>query len=220
MELDFYAHLHYLCNKKMRKFTTIILLSCFFSVVCAQNADINLLKSINVHSSPFMRGYSTVFSKSAYATVVAMPVVMGTVAFIQGDDALLKNTIYVGASLAVNTALTLGMKYAVGRERPYERYPGMLDVPYPESSPSFPSGHTSIAFATATALTLKYPKWYVAVPSYFWAASVGYSRMNLGVHYPTDVLAGALLGAGSAYVTYLLNEWFWQKRENKRIIWY
>ena len=134
---------------------------------------------------------------------------------------LLKDAIYVGASLAVDVALTMGLKYAVGRERPYDRYPGMLQVPYPEGSPSMPSGHTSLAFATATALTLKYPKWYVAVPCYAWACSVGYSRMNLGVHYPTDVLTGAVLGAGSAYVTHLLNEWFWkEKMKDKKIIWY
>ena len=129
--------------------------------------------------------------------------------------------VLVGASLAVDAALTVGLKYAVGRERPYDRYPGMLQVPYPEGSPSMPSGHTSLAFATATALTLRYPRWYVAVPCYAWACSVGYSRMNLGVHYPTDVLAGAVLGAGSAYVTHLLNEWFWkEKMKDKKIIWY
>ena len=164
--------------------------------------------------------YPVEFSHISYF-VMAVPVVMGTVAFARGDDALLKDAIYVGASLAVNTALTVGLKYAVGRERPYDRYPGVLQVPYPEGSPSMPSGHTSLAFATATSLTLKYPKWYVAVPCYAWACSVGYSRMNLGVHYPTDVLAGAVLGAGSAYVTYLLNEWFWGKKmKDKKIIWY
>jgi membrane-associated phospholipid phosphatase len=42
--------------------------------------------------------------------------------------------------------------------------------------------------------------------------------MNLGVHYPSDVLAGAIVGAGSAYVTYLVNDWFWKKQQNKRLI--
>ena len=86
------------------------------------------------------------------------------------------------------------------------------------TSSSMPSGHTSLAFATATTLTLSYPKWYVIAPSYFWACSVGYSRMNLGVHYPSDVAAGALLGAGSAYITHLVNGWLRQKTNNKKIL--
>ena len=68
--------------------------------------------------------------------------------------------------------------------------------------PSFPSGHTSGAFATATILSLEYPKWYVIVPSYLWAGTVGYSRLHLGVHYPTDVLGAMVVGAGSAYLSY------------------
>ncbi|HMX78072.1 MAG TPA: phosphatase PAP2 family protein, partial [Chitinophagaceae bacterium] len=63
------------------------------------------------------------------------------------------------------------------------------------------------AFATATSLTLITKKWYVAVPAYSWASLVGYSRMYLGVHYPADVLGGALLGTGSAFLSYKINQW-------------
>ncbi|WP_256604704.1 phosphatase PAP2 family protein [Sphingobacterium multivorum] len=64
---------------------------------------------------------------------------------------------------------------------------------------SFPSGHTSSAFATASALSRAYSKWYVVAPSLLWASSVGYSRMYLGVHFPSDVLTGAVLGTGAAF---------------------
>jgi len=73
-----------------------------------------------------------------------------------------------------------------------------------------------MAFANATALSLKYPKWYVIIPSYFWACSVGYSRLNLGEHYPSDVLAGAIVGAGSAFLSLKLTNWLFNSCENKK----
>ena len=50
-----------------------------------------------------------------------------------------------------------------------------------------------------------------------WAASVGYARMYEGVHYPTDVLAGALVGAGSAWVTYKFQQWMDKKAAAKKV---
>jgi len=205
----------------MRKFTTIILLCSTFSLfttqVSAQNADIDLLRSINGSCSTTLRHYSTFISNTTTAVSLSTPVVMGVVALIEKDDNLLKNAIYVGAAIGVDGVMTYSLKKGVNRDRPYLTYPDIHPAAY-ETSNSFPSGHTSLAFATATAMSLKYPKWYVIAPSYFWACSVGYSRLNLGVHYPSDVLAGALLGAGSAFVTYKVNEWFWKKRENKKLI--
>ncbi|MDR1585174.1 MAG: phosphatase PAP2 family protein [Prevotellaceae bacterium] len=205
----------------MRKFTHFILLFGVCAVlsipVKAQNADIDLLRRLN-HSPSGLRNYSSFVSQTTYFAVVSVPLVVGATALIRQDDDLLKDALYITASMAATTVLTTGLKYGVNRERPYNTYPGQLDVAYLESSPSFPSAHTSIAFTTATSLSLKYPKWYVIVPSYAWAVSVGYSRMNLGVHYPSDVLAGALLGAGSSYLTYKINNWFWKKNGNKKLI--
>jgi len=205
----------------MRKFTTIILLCSTFSLfttqVSAQNADIDLLRSINGSSSSGLRHYSAFISNTTTAVALSTPVVMGVVALIEKDDNLLKNAIYVGAAIGVDGVMTYSLKKVVNRDRPYVTYPDIHPAAY-ETSNSFPSGHTSLAFATATAMSLKYPKWYVIAPSYFWACSVGYSRLNLGVHYPSDVLAGALLGAGSAFVTYKVNEWIWKKHENKKLI--
>ncbi|MDP4239096.1 MAG: phosphatase PAP2 family protein [Bacteroidota bacterium] len=205
----------------MRKFTTIILLWSTFSIfstqISAQNTDIELLRSINKSSSTGLRNYSKFISNTTTAFAVSTPIVMGAVALLEKNDDLLKNAVYVGVSLGVDGVLTYSMKEVVKRPRPYPTYQDIKAFET-ETSLSFPSGHTSLAFATATALSLKYPKWYVIAPTYFWAASVGYSRMNLGMHYPSDVLAGALVGAGSAYVTNLVNNWFWKKNENKKLI--
>jgi membrane-associated phospholipid phosphatase len=210
-----------LAQKNMRKFTTIILLWCSFSIfsthISAQNTDIELLRDINGSPSVGLRQYSKFISNTTTAVALSAPIAMGVVALINKDDDLLKNALYVGVSIGVDGALTYSMKKIINRPRPYATYPDIYAY-QTETSLSFPSGHTSLAFTTATALSLKYPKWYVIAPSYFWACSVGYSRMNLGMHYPSDVLAGAILGAGSAYVTYKINNWFWKKNSNKKLI--
>lgn len=206
----------------MCKFTTIILLLLasltFTPELRAQNADIDLLKSINSPNPKALRDYSVFVSNTTTLFSLGTPIAMGVTALINQNDDLLKDAIYVGASIGVDAVLTYGLKKAFNRPRPYISYPNDI-VPYEHlNSLSFPSGHTSLAFATATSLSLSNPKWYVIAPSYFWAVSVGYSRMNLGVHYPSDVLVGAVLGAGSAYITYKINQWYWKKKENKKLL--
>ena len=58
----------------------------------------------------------------------------------------------------------------------------------------------------AGSLSLQYPKWYVILPSYLYAGTVAYSRMDLGVHYLTDIAGGILIGSSSAYMTYKINK--------------
>jgi len=155
-----------------------------------------------------MRG----LSGSVYPVSLATPISLLATGFIKKDAGLQQKGWEAVGSLAVNTVVTLGLKYTIDRQRPYEKYPGEV-FPYSrETDPSFPSGHTSTAFATATTLSLEFKKWYVVVPAYAWAAGVGYSRMYLGEHYPTDVLAGAVVGAGSAW----LSHWATQKLFHKK----
>ncbi|WP_370577362.1 phosphatase PAP2 family protein [Mucilaginibacter sp. SP1R1] len=114
-------------------------------------------------------------------------------------------------NLGVSVLATNLIKITVNRTRPADRYPDEIFVNSPTHNQSFPSGHTSLAFATATTLSMQYHKWYITVPAYAWAASVGYSRMYLGKHYPTDVLAGAAVGIGTAYVGHWFNQKLFKK---------
>ena len=117
-------------------------------------------------------------------------------------------------SLALVSVQTFVLKRAINRPRPAADYPDIQAVET-ERNYSFPSGHTSNAFCTATSLSLNYRKWYIACPAYLWACSVGYSRMHLGMHYPSDVLAGALLGMGSAWFSYQAQQYIRQKFEKR-----
>jgi len=95
------------------------------------------------------------------------------------------------ADLAANS-LAGALKAATGVERPPLRYahPDAL-VAVPRGS-SFPSGHTSTSFACATVLSFFVPR---AAPAfYLLALAIGFSRIYVGVHWPVDVLGGAVLG--------------------------
>lgn len=202
----------------MRKVTIIILLFNLYLTgtfqLQSQNRDIDLLRSIN-QSAPGLKPISRLLSETTVPVTLAVPVLMGGYSLITSDKGLFKDAFYIAFASGVNLGFTYALKASIARQRPYDSYPGQLEVYKPEDDFSMPSGHTSGAFATATALTLKYPKWYVAVPAFLWAGSIGFSRMHLGVHYPSDVLAGAVLGAGSAFLTWKVNEWIWSRYDVK-----
>jgi undecaprenyl-diphosphatase len=102
----------------------------------------------------------------------------------------LRPALAAAIAILVTAGLTWALKELVDRPRPSGTDP---PIPIPDS-PSFPSGHASSAAAAALALAVFAPRWlgalFLAV-----AALVGVSRIELGVHYATDVAGGAVLGA-------------------------
>jgi undecaprenyl-diphosphatase len=102
-------------------------------------------------------------------------------------------SLFVQVTVAVLVAdgLTALIKEVVPRHRPFEHQLGPS-----ERTHSFPSGHTATAFAGATMLSAFVPRYRVAF--YALACLIGFSRLYNGVHYPTDVLAGAVLGSLTA----------------------
>lgn len=178
----------------------------FNSPLNAQNFDINTLKQINVNRNTKLDEPMKFISNSEGYIGVGVPVTVCLAAWIQHDKTLAEKGIQMSLALAANTFTTFALKRIINRDRPSITYP-YLQAFESERHYSFPSGHTSNAFCDATSLSLNFKKWYVIVPAYTWACAVGYSRMHLGMHYPSDVLAGAIVGAGSAWVTYKSNKW-------------
>ena len=88
------------------------------------------------------------------------------------------------------------LKNGFKRNRPQAALENFRSIITPSDQFSFPSGHTSAAFMMATLVGLFQPAWMI--PLYLWASSVGFSRVVLGVHFPTDILMGVALGVGTA----------------------
>ncbi|MDI5888392.1 MULTISPECIES: phosphatase PAP2 family protein [Flavobacterium] len=200
-------------NTVFTKVYLIVLLFCM-TFVNAQNSDINILRDINVHRNKNLDPTFKLVTNSAVPISVATPIILYSVALIKKDSTIKKQAIFIGEAFLVNAFITTALKHTIKRERPFETYPD-IDQATSSVGNSFPSGHTSLVFATATSLSLAYPKWYVIAPSFVWAGAVGYSRMHLGVHYPSDVFAGAIIGTGSAYLSYKVNKWINKKSAKK-----
>ncbi|WGK94331.1 MULTISPECIES: phosphatase PAP2 family protein [Flavobacterium] len=194
----------------MKKFNCIIFL--FLSIVLgnAQNLDVDLLKKININRNTDLDPTFKTITNSAVPISIATPVVIYSIGLIQKDSLMKQKALFIGESFLASALITTVLKDVIRRERPYVKHPEIQPLSS-EGSYSMPSGHTSTAFATATSLSMAYPKWYVVVPSFVWASSVGYSRMHLGVHYPSDVFIGAIVGSSSVYVTRKLNQWLDRK---------
>ncbi len=125
---------------------------------------------------------------------------------------MFKKTRKAGICLAVSLVATaiIGnviLKNIFARLRPFvvANFPIIISHP---GGYSFPSGHTSSSFAAATALSLHYKKYAAAF--YIVAALIGFSRIYLYVHYPSDVAAGAIVGVAVAIICHKII----QKRNN------
>jgi membrane-associated phospholipid phosphatase len=182
----------------------VLILNIHFSH--AQNVDIHLLRSINLNRNVSLDKTFNFVTNTAAPISFGVPASLWIIGKTSHNEHLVKEGVISGTAAVLSLGFSYLTKYTIQRKRPYETYP-YIQAFSTDKTPSFPSNHTSVAFSSATYFSLSYPKWYVIVPSYAWASAVAYSRLHLGEHYPTDVLAGALLGAGSAFVSYKLNHW-------------
>ena len=185
------------------KYFVWILVSFHFNTSTAQNWDIDLLKEINLQRNKSLDPSFKFITNSVSPMSIGAPIAVLSLGMIQKDSSMKSKGIVMVEALCVNAFTTTALKWTFKRDRPFVSYP-YLDKQADAGSYSFPSGHTSSAFTLATSMSLAFPKWYVIAPAYMYACAAGYSRMHLGVHYPSDVVAGAIVGTGSTVLSHYL----------------
>ncbi|MCC6586216.1 MAG: phosphatase PAP2 family protein [Bryobacterales bacterium] len=107
-----------------------------------------------------------------------------------------------GMASSIGIALFLFLKRLTGRRRPCHVEPHCWSTLLPPDQFSFPSGHTITAFAWTVAIAQFYPD--LAAGLYFCALSIALSRIVLGMHFLSDVVAGAVLGSALGYWAFLI----------------
>lgn len=180
------------------------------------NLDFRILRNIAANRTDGKNNFYKAVSNYSSPIFISAPVALLIAGIIKKDKQLKNDALFIAETYLVNSAATWSLKRIINRDRPAIADPSFIAIES-LSSKSFPSGHTSEAFAVATSLSIVYPKWYVIAPSFAFATLVGYSRLYLGVHYPSDVLAGAIVGSGSAWLVFQANKWINQKKKKREV---
>ena len=177
-----------------------------------QTLDVQLFRFVNTDLAnpicdvlmPLISGNSVSFP-IFYAALTAGAIVLA----IKNPARAFLFLLMLAVAIAVSDGLVSNtLKHAVGRDRPFVTLPDVRCLAGRGGSGSMPSSHAANWFAAAMVALVYYRRsaWFM-LPA---AALVAFSRVYNGVHYPADVLAGALLGAGSAGATLWLLQSAWR----------
>lgn len=159
-----------------------------------QQLDVRLFTSVFYKGERgYIRPLGKAISRSADGYLFAL---VPATLWVAGSTAIPQLVQLFLLALLMERTLYWVLKNSLKRRRPQEYLSGFSSLVIASDRFSFPSGHTSAAFLLATSMTLVYED--PAATLYLWASCVGLSRVILGVHYPGDTLAGALMGGGLA----------------------
>lgn len=127
------------------------------------------------------------------------------------------------AGLAALVAMFFGMiftnlllKNIVARPRPFDEISALIPLVAKPTDFSFPSGHTTASFASAFIYLKMLPKKY-SIPTLILAALIAYSRLYLGVHYPTDILGGLIVALVCSLLSALVLKFIMDKESKNNV---
>jgi len=181
----------------------LLILLFLTTAVSAQNFEIDLLRKVNVENPAEDHFWMGVSNSVKWAPAVYVGGNL-TYGLIENDKNALSYSLESSMSMGVSILISSLLKKAVGRPRPSITYPEINSYKEPNYQ-SFPSSHSAFAFAMTISMAYhSNGRAYVSIPIFSWPIGVGYSRMRLGRHYPTDVLGGAIIGIGSGIFSHWL----------------
>jgi membrane-associated phospholipid phosphatase len=164
-----------------------------------ESLDISILREINLNRITGLDGLFSFISNSAPIIAPLIPIFIILFGAIKKKRDIWLTGFWLGVPYLLSVIISNILKYTIERPRPFKSYTFIQKLSSGGSG-SFPSGHTSDAFSIAMIISFLFPRKLVIIPMFAWAILVAYSRMDLGVHYPSDVLAGAVIGISSSLV--------------------
>lgn len=188
----------------------------YVSTIDTNKLDVQLFRSINNARSPVLDFVIPIIDRSVLPAAIITPPLMFFVARSNDNYYDENSAVLLGLSQTTSFIITAGLKFTFQRPRPYTALKNVYADPSSTLGDhnSFPSGHTSMTFAMATSLALRYHNPWLITGVFTYASIAAYGRMYLGVHYPTDVLTGMAVGSASALLMYSLRKEIFKAKNN------
>jgi len=162
------------------------------------NKDVSILRIIN--NSWKCKFFDIIMPCMTYLGSFTFMFIFCTGAFLLDSSTLRSMAIKAMISITLSTGIGKILKVTVTRLRPFINIPNLNIKKIGIDKYSFPSGHTTGAFSLAVIIALYFPIFgFITVPL---AICVGLSRIYIGVHYPTDVIMGLIIGSTCSFLTY------------------
>jgi len=194
--------------KKIQEYSPNEIIDINENIQDPDNFDCRLFRKINNSQSPFKTKVLNTFDNSMLPVAVMLPPTLFIYSRVKRNTYDENSAYLLFTSEFTNFAVTFGIKTFFKRARPLNALQNVHSKGVPILDVySFPSGHTSTSFSMATMFALRYPSYpQVYAPMFAWGMIIAYARPYFGMHYPSDLLAGAIIGSGSSILVYSLRK--------------
>jgi len=174
--------------------------------------DKHILELINHNRIRALDSLFIHITDTTYLVALLIPFFIFLYSYLKNDLSIKIKGWQMVASIAFDSIIITILKYSINRQRPFE-IDNHIEKLSSGGSPSFPSGHTSNAFLIATCITILFSnnKWLLSL-IWLWAFAVAYTRLALGVHYPSDVIGGMIIGTSNAIIV----NWIFMQKFTKK----